>query len=655
MKLQNVQIGNYKCIRKPCEFDVSDITCLVGKNESGKTAILEALYRLNPLVPTDGSFNLDDDFPRIDVEDYRIDVAEGRREPAVVTRATFLLEEQDLQEIDRDFPGVLAGPLLVLSKGYSNELYAELLVDEPRAVEGLLAGTDVPAAQLKALSRCSTLAELAEALKSQGGQPGSSSLPTVLGEIQQKGLLDYLYRRYLEPRVPKFLYFDEFYQMEGHVNLQALVERRREGRLLESDHPLLGLIDLARLNLEDIDNPARALERNNRLEGASNHLTRRLMKYWSQNRHLELHFDIRPGLPGDPQGMQSGTNLWGHVYNSRQRVHTLLGRRSRGFLWYFSFLAWFSQQKKRGIPVVLLLDEPALYLHATAQKDLLRFFEDESATGHQVLYTTQSPYLVDPGHLQRVRVVEDTGAEAEDQALAAGSGTRVSTDVLAVSRESLVPVQGALGHRLLGSLLPDRYTLAVETTADLVYLQSLSSLLAGSGREALDPRWSITPLGGAANLAILAALLDGSGERRVAALLGSSFRAEGAGGDRGNSLYGNTLQKDHILFYDDLTGSSEAQVEDMFDLDFYLELVNGVYREKLSRPLSKGHLRGGSAGTAELIARALESAGQSDGLPFDRLAPARYLAANLDSLKDGISRESSERFERAFKTLNAIH
>jgi predicted ATP-dependent endonuclease of OLD family len=67
MKLMSVQLSDYKCIRDSCQFDVSDITCLVGKNESGKTAILEALYRLNPIVPKHGNFNVDDDYPRIDV------------------------------------------------------------------------------------------------------------------------------------------------------------------------------------------------------------------------------------------------------------------------------------------------------------------------------------------------------------------------------------------------------------------------------------------------------------------------------------------------------------------------------------------------------------------------------------------------------------
>ena len=381
MRLRSIQISNYKCIRKPCELDVSDITCLVGKNESGKTAILEAIYRLNPIIGDQGIYNMDDDYPRMDVEDYRLEVESGQGEPAIVTRAAFILEETDLKEIEKDFPGVLAQPELIIAKGYKNELYAELTVKEELAVEALLRKANFAPQQLKSLANCLTLDDLAVALEAQKNTEGAKQLLSLINEMKEKGFLRYLYKKYLENKVPKFLYFNEFYQMKGHVNIQGLIQRKEDNQLLDSDYPLLGLIDLARLDLKDISNPKRALERDNRLEGASNHLTKAIMKYWSQNKSLEMRFDIRPALSDDPEGMQSGLNLWGHVYNSRQKVSTLLGRRSRGFVWFFSFLAWFSQQKKKNIPLILLLDEPSLFLHGSAQRDLLSFLEDETRSG----------------------------------------------------------------------------------------------------------------------------------------------------------------------------------------------------------------------------------------------------------------------------------
>lgn len=49
MRLTKVQITEFQCIRDSNEFEVGDITCLVGKNEAGKTALLQALRRLNPI------------------------------------------------------------------------------------------------------------------------------------------------------------------------------------------------------------------------------------------------------------------------------------------------------------------------------------------------------------------------------------------------------------------------------------------------------------------------------------------------------------------------------------------------------------------------------------------------------------------------------
>ena len=56
MKLKKVHITDFKSIRDSNEFEVGDITCLVGKNESGKTALLQALYRLNPIQENEGNF-----------------------------------------------------------------------------------------------------------------------------------------------------------------------------------------------------------------------------------------------------------------------------------------------------------------------------------------------------------------------------------------------------------------------------------------------------------------------------------------------------------------------------------------------------------------------------------------------------------------------
>jgi predicted ATPase len=643
MKLMSVQLSDYKCIRDSCQFDVSDITCLVGKNESGKTAILEALYRLNPIVPKHGNFNVDDDYPRIDVEDYRLEVAEGRREPAIVTRAVFSLEKEDLNDIEADFPGVLAQPELVLSKGYANELYAELTINEEIVVEGLLKKTRLSPQTLKALVGCTSVNELAEALKAHSREEAAGELLESIDAILKKGLLQYLYETYLESKVPKFLYFDEFYQMTGHVNIQALIERKQKGELLDSDYPLLGLIDLARLNLEEISNPRRALERDNRLEGASNHLTRSIMKYWSQNKDLELRFDIRPGLLEDPVGMQSGTNLWGHVYNSKQKISTLLGRRSKGFVWFFSFLAWFSQQKRKNIPLILLLDEPSLFLHGSAQQDLLRFLADECSEGLQVIYSTQSPYMIDSLHMERVRIVEDRSMETAQLSPTSREGTQVFTDAAQAAKESILPLEGALAYALSQDLFPHPYLLLVEGARDLLFLHTMSALFSKNGRKGLDPRWTITPMGGSTNFALFVNLAGDRTPEKQACLL-----------DRRVDIPGRLLKEKKIFTYEEFADSGAAGIEDLFDEDFYLELVNMAYKDALSRPLSRKHLSGHGQGIAGKVSEIMQSMFRDTDAQFNPLAPAEYFATHSDELQGTLSAETQQRFEKLFETLNSI-
>ena len=225
----------------------------------------------------------------------------------------------------------------------------------------------------------------------------------------------YVWNTYLDHKVPKFLYFDEYYQMEGQVNIQKLKKRQANKSLAGSDHPMLGLIDLARLDVDKLLAAKDTQALLNKLEGASNHLSKQILKYWSQNKHILVRFDLRQALDEDPEGMRQGMNLWGFVHDTKHRATTPLGTRSRGFVWFFSFLAWFSQQRKRNIPLILLLDEPGLFLHASAQDDLLRYIEKELKPHHQVIYTTHSPFMVDPAHFSRIRIVRDKSMESDDE------------------------------------------------------------------------------------------------------------------------------------------------------------------------------------------------------------------------------------------------
>lgn len=46
MKLIRVRVQNYRSVEDSEEFEIGDLTCLVDKNEAGKTALLNAMRGL---------------------------------------------------------------------------------------------------------------------------------------------------------------------------------------------------------------------------------------------------------------------------------------------------------------------------------------------------------------------------------------------------------------------------------------------------------------------------------------------------------------------------------------------------------------------------------------------------------------------------------
>src|ERR1700733_8195952 len=101
MKLVEFHVRDYKSTRDSNPIAVGDVTCLVGKNESGKTSLLRALYKLNPIIPEHAKYDVVDEYPRAEVEDYRQAIEAGQRGPATVLTATFELDDVEVAAIEK--------------------------------------------------------------------------------------------------------------------------------------------------------------------------------------------------------------------------------------------------------------------------------------------------------------------------------------------------------------------------------------------------------------------------------------------------------------------------------------------------------------------------------------------------------------------------
>lgn len=145
MKLHRVHIKEFKSIWDSNSFETGQVTCLVGKNEAGKTGVLQALYRLNPIIDNEGEFDVTDDYPRSDVENYQQDIEAGRRQPAIITEATFTLDDDERKAV-ADLLGedALKSAEIVVSKGYLRDEHGKCArhvsvpVDEASVVKHLV-------------------------------------------------------------------------------------------------------------------------------------------------------------------------------------------------------------------------------------------------------------------------------------------------------------------------------------------------------------------------------------------------------------------------------------------------------------------------------------------------------------------------------------
>ena len=83
--------------------------------------------------------------------------------------------------------------------------------------------------------------------------------------------------------------------------------------------------------------------------------------------------------------------------------------RSEGLQWFLAFLIGILAQEKEIKDYVVLIDEPALYLHPGGQKAVLSLI-NQLAINNQIIYSTHSPFMVDKRFPERVRfLIKDTG------------------------------------------------------------------------------------------------------------------------------------------------------------------------------------------------------------------------------------------------------
>lgn len=668
MQLKTFQVTNYRSVNDSGPINVSKITSLVGRNESGKTNLLLALQTLNPAGGVQDLSPIKN-FPR-----HRR-LAECTDDTPVVS-TVWELDQKEQAELAAMFPRAAGVSHVEIGRYYkATSRWVQFIDLKPisfsieevdvriRKVGPLV---ELEADKLEATPQAQTKAAmetLATALAAAsevtqwatGAAPALANFRKALAAVaislpnREEGLIAELEelaaqilrdgpaweaaRKWAAERLPIFVYLDDYPQLTGHQNIAEYLARKaaNPSQLTDSDRNFEKMCKVADLSPEQLHKllAANDHETRNQLTNRSSAIvTSELRRLW-KDRQLKVRFS--------PDGNHLDTFI--SDPNSIYDVEVNLNERSRGLKWFFSFYIAFSADTKGGSAAnaILLLDEPGLFLHALSQGDLLRHLSLDFS--NQIIYTTHSPFMVPTENLDAIRTVNI------DQ----DAGTTVSNSPTGDSR-TLFPIQAALGFTISQSLFVGPNNLIVEGVTDFWILSCVSDYLTDLAKPALPKELTLTPAGGAPKIPYMVALLT-SERLRVLVLFDDEKHARST---KTELVKEKLIREDNVVFVTEgflsTAKPSEADIEDLIDASVYEALVQESYRTELT-----GKTIALNPNIPRIVKR-YEKAFEDLGLEFHKTRPARLLLNKMASAPLTIMTPTTlEKFARLFARISELH
>ena len=245
--------------------------------------------------------------------------------------------------------------------------------------------------------------------------------------------------------------------------------------------------------------------------------------------------------------------------------------------------------------------------------------------------------MVDPRRIDRVRTVQDLD-----------HGTTVSADVYRTDSETAFPLHAALNFELAQTLVTGQHCLLVEGPSDLLYLQLLSQACRDAGLCALDPRWVVTPVGGADKVSAFASLHN-SASQNVAVLIDAGSGDQ----ERIKTLQdGSRLDAKSLIHISDFAAGKEADIEDLFAPAFYCAIVSGAYAKDLPETLKPSDLKSRLPRITARVDQYFKNHNIAYGA-FSRYRPAAYFLCEQQSILPTLNAATLKRVADMFERINS--
>lgn len=631
MKLKQFQVRGFRCIRDSGLVPVGHLAALIGKNENGKTALLQALVHLNvdsAIGELDRCDEMWDEFqsnPQLRIVEGTFELTTDEKKlivdqvagaPEITILKIFRTVEPQVQY---EFPSVEFRPRVELNATADTAFQA--LLQKLRAdIEPLTLRSEMEEGPLgpKAEELSSLWAELGntENRNRQRIVEALAALRDILSlrtefvnslttlETASRGLfkdipirpeVDKVIREKLHP---KFVYFSDYKQIKVAIKLTQYlaapvtpeVGALDTGEPLDKRETIDNLFYLAGLDPKRLDAIKNSPSLKNKyLTECSERLTLALRPTWiTQAIEVELIHD-------------TGDVLWvkvTDVHDDGKRTNKgLLSRRAVGFIWHFSFFVNFTAETRKAElrNSILLLDEPGLHLHPAQQSGTLEVLKRLAGT-NQIIYTTHSPFMIfdyTVGHLLTVELDRNTHLSS------------IRTTYWDSSPETLIPILHALGapEAFAGAAreASKRPVALVEGVTDYQYLTAVQDLMA-TRRPQSAPKLAnvnLVPANTSSAIGPLAMYHKTRG-KPVVALYDNEPQARVLAGE----LVKLGFPEDKIVFCT-VEAKVECDIEDCFTELQYLDAVNRLYSDVLKdarfKPITREQIKAKKKERPELV------------------------------------------------------
>ena len=319
--------------------------------------------------------------------------------------------------------------------------------------------------------------------------------------------LDVLYAKFREI-VPRFFRFYDEFELHSTYQLDEIKNpRNHSGTNLVGLDRYLGAIGLRREDvIYALTNTNQSLRKGRQSQFFLK--TERIVNEFNES-YLSGSANVRvmPSFDGDMLSFA--------VVSNGLEDTVLMGERSAGLRWYMN--AFFELKRANAVRnYVLLIDEPAIHMHVNAQREVLNLFNSLATGSRYLLYTTHSPYMIDVNHMENIKaIIKDNGvANIVDVHRSCGS---------AGAQDSWTPVCEALGVSLRYNVGPcsSKLNLICEGPSDACYVSAMLDFFHVDG----DGRPNIIAAMGVHNIHNIVAILLGWG-CKICALMDNDAAGE---------------------------------------------------------------------------------------------------------------------------------